>query len=78
MQNSLPSLAPTTLSKDLENLFDDPHPKESDRVAQIYLNLPGMAKIYDCKRKQVGCFDHLSFSQRMSAGKNSAEEKGKQ
>ncbi|HEY8270132.1 MAG TPA: hypothetical protein VIG33_04540 [Pseudobdellovibrionaceae bacterium] len=64
------SLAPKTLETLFSSSsFSDSHPENSDRVKKIMLNLPGMAKIYDCQRKAPACFDHLSFSTRMgSAG----------
>lgn len=46
------------------------HPDVSIRTEKIMLNLPGMAKLLDCKRTVPACIDHLSFANRPAAKKD--------
>lgn len=76
------SYSPYTMADILRAAYEDPHPDGDERVKKVILNLPGMAKIYDCQRKVPACFDHLSFYKRMtstSSGKSASgvkKEKG--
>lgn len=39
----------------------DPHPSDAMRAERIYMNLPGMAAAFNCRRGVPKCFDHLSL-----------------
>lgn len=71
LNNSSPpeSYAPELAEDGLSGKNADPHLGNSERLEKIILNLPGMAKIYDCRRRVPGCFDHLSFSKRTNPAK---------
>ncbi|MGZ3773147.1 MAG: hypothetical protein ACXVCY_06220 [Pseudobdellovibrionaceae bacterium] len=51
------------------------HPKFETRISKIFLNLPGTARLFDCRRTAPACFDHLSFSRRMTSAKPSTGSK---
>lgn len=73
-QKGIPSdaITPTTVSNGLmSSLFRDSHPRREERLRKIFLNLPGMAELFNCKRTAVPCFDHLSFYNRTSKSKKS-------
>jgi hypothetical protein len=50
------------------------HPDDGRRLKNAYLNLPGLAKMFDCKRTVNTCFDNLSFYNRASSAQKAALE----
>jgi len=69
------SVTPMMLSKYFSNSSRfEPHPETSTRLKYLYLNLPGMANLFDCKREGNACFDHMSFYNRSGSGQKSSNE----
>lgn len=42
--------------------LQDSHASDRIRIEKIYLNLPGIASVFGCRRRLPKCFDHLSIA----------------